>query len=96
MVTVSVSVYAICESSPEDKSEIFQEFEAVLCMSLASDTTRPLKDKSVGHDIKWLATQTLFSILDHMNKWVRKKYMTIMSRHRRSEDPEVVTSKDKV
>ena len=95
----SVPVYAICESSAEDKSEMLQEFEAVLNMSLASDSlyaTRPPKEKSVGHDIKWLATQTLFSILDHMNKWLRKKYMSIMSNHRRLEDPEVLTSKDKV
>ena len=102
-------VYAVCEGSESDRTEILKEFEAVLKMtsttskptqSSATTSTSPSQfmpeSMSAGHDLKWLASQTLFSTLDHMNRWLRKKYLNITARIKRSDDPEVLTSKDKV
>ena len=69
--------------------------------SLSSSTSSQLLLESkaamtAGHDLKWLASQTLFSTLDHMNRWLRKKYLNITARIKRFDDPEVLTAKDKV
>jgi hypothetical protein len=63
---------------------------------LSTSTIDQAKKAAAGHDLKWLASQTLFSILDHLNKWIRKKYLSITARIRRMDDPEVMTAKDKV
>ena len=63
---------------------------------LSNSTIDQAKKAAAGHDLKWLASQTLFSILDHLNKWIRKKYLSITALIRRMDDPEAMTAKDKV
>jgi hypothetical protein len=67
-----------------------KEFEAVLTM-----TSAPLKKSTAGHDLKWLASQTLFSTLDHMNRWLRKKYLSLTAKLRTRDDPDQITGKDR-
>ncbi len=99
-----ILVYALCEGTNEDREEILKEFEAVLKMSSSSKSLDlnisgigdQLKRSASGHDLKYLASQTLFSILDHMNKWLRIKYLSLTERMKKMDDPEVLTSKDQV
>ena len=101
---ISGLVYALCEGTNEDRVEILKEFEAVLKMSSSSESLSlnksgigdQLKRVATGHDLKYLASQTLFSILDHMNKWLRRKYLCLTERMRKMDDPEVLTAKDQV
>jgi hypothetical protein len=94
----------LCEGTNEDREEILKEFEAVLKMSSSSKSLDlnisgigdQLKRSASGHDLKYLASQTLFSILDHMNKWLRIKYLSLTERMKKMDDPEVLTSKDQV
>ncbi len=94
----------MCEGTNKDREEISEEFEAVLKMSSSSESVGlnksgigdQLKRAATGHDLKYLASQTLFSILDHMNKWLRRKYLSLTERRKRMDDPEVLTSKDQV
>ena len=42
-----------------------------------------------------LAAQTVFAVLDHLNKWLRKKYSLLMADARKSDDPTEIVSKDR-
>lgn len=65
-------VHVLLEENEEYKTEITNEFLAVLNHARYSDTRHCESD-----DLSHLSAQTIFSVLDHLIKWLRHRIMTL-------------------
>ena len=99
-------VTVVCQDNAKDTDEIVLEVETVInadesssssksspTVSLASSSSS--KGRMASKEFERLASQTIFAILDHMNRWLRKKYRVMSASMKRSETAEKVKAKDK-
>ena len=83
--------HVICKGTKGDVAEIIVETEAVvgghenvsqadcnLNGTILSEQNN--QQSSVAQDLSWMAKQTIFAVLDHMNKWLLNKYLVLSSK----------------
>lgn len=81
-----ILVYVLCNGSTGDRLDIVKEVEAIIGGEETDEAVATLngsilaeqKRATIAQDLDWMAKQTIFSVLDHMNKWLRIKYWTIV------------------
>ncbi len=78
-----ILVCVICNGSNKDREEIVSEVEAIIgneeqvsnqVSTLNGSILSEQRAHSVSQDLGWMAKQTVFAVLDHMNKWLARKY----------------------
>ena len=90
--------HVICQGREKDVNEIIVETEAVVgghenvaqAACNLNGTILPSADlssnqHSVAQDLSWMAKQTIFAVLDHMNKWLLNKYLVLSKQ--KDDDP---------
>ena len=98
--------YILCHilghGSPEDHDEIICEMDAIIGneqekskITLNGSILAEEKHNSVAEDLGILAKQTIFTVIDHMNKWVTKKYEFVQAHMRKNQDIESELRKNK-
>ena len=94
--------HVICQNRQEDLDEIIVEVEAIVggqesfaqVATLNGTILSEQSQHSGAQDLSWMAKQTIFAVLDHMNKWMRKKLCTLTAAARRNQELDFDPSKD--
>ena len=87
--------HVICKGTTEDVAEIIIETEAVIgghenvsqvdCNLNGTILSEQSSQPSVAQDLSWMAKQTIFAVLDHMNNWLLHKYIVLSSKRYKVE-----------
>ena len=97
-----ILVHVICYGSKTDREEIVSEVEAIIGNDNATDHVATLNGSilseqtthAVSQDLGWMAKQTVFALLDHMKKWLSKKYAFYQQNSRNELKKESELAKD--
>ena len=86
----------ICRGD-ETRGDIKKEIDAVTEEDVVNDNGNPIQiaENSTPGKFERMATQTIFSVLDHLSKWLANKHNSIQSNLRRSETVNQVKFKHK-
>ena len=82
-----ILVYVL--KKPSTLNEVLAEVEAVFDYEEEEEVS-----KIMFENLKRLSCHTMFSVLDHLSKWLRTKYAIITANVRKTEDPTQVASRD--
>ena len=98
--------HVICHGKQEDINDIVMEVEAIvggqesvvqvatLNGTILSERSEQTSTQSVAQDLSWMAKQTIFAVLDHMNKWLRMKYLILTKKRQPDQDASVIRDEE--